>query len=102
MRDRVFEGGTLKWVVSWTPPSDYTPLVRRRLLARGSASAADLRKQWPAYTEFALSNPRTHRWVVRVPVRRDRRAEPREVVRARVAIPQYGWRAVLRGVIRAG
>ena len=78
---------------------DYAPTVRRKLL-RGSATAADLRKGWAPYEERALRNPRTQRWVVEVPTRRDGKAEGREVVRVRVAIPEYGWHTVLTGVIR--
>ncbi len=104
VRDRVAEGGALVWVVSWSRRSDYTPFVERRLLpALGtrSVSGDDLPLTFPASTELALSDPRTVRWVVRVPVRQDGRAEPREVVRVRVAIPQFGWRTTLRGVVRA-
>jgi hypothetical protein len=103
VRDRVSEGGALVWVVTWSPRSDYAPFVRRRVLpARDgrSISAGDLPLTYPAFTEFALSNPRTVRWVVRVPIREDGRREPREVVRVRVAIPQYGFSTALRGVVR--
>ncbi len=103
VRDRVSEGRALVWVVSWRPPSDYAPFVRRRLVPAHhgrSVSDDDLRLGYPASTEHALSDPRTRRWVVRVPVRRDGEAEPREVVRVRLAIPQYGWRTAVRGVVR--
>ena len=104
VRDRVSEGGTLTWVVSWSPRSDYAPYVRRRVLPARvgrSASSVDLPPGFAAYAEHALSDPTTRRWVVRVPVRRDGRPEPREVVRVRVALPQFGWRGSLRGTVRA-
>jgi hypothetical protein len=103
VRDRVSEGRSLVWVVSWRPPSDYAPFVLRRVVPAHhgrSVSADDLRRGYPAFTEHPLASPRTVRWVVRVPVRRDGRPEPREVVRVKVAIPQYGFSAALRGVVR--
>ena len=104
VRDRVSEGGTLVWVLSWRPASDYAPFVRRRLLAvrhgRG-ADADDLPRGFPAVSELPLATPGVRRWVVRVPIRRDGRAEPSEVVRLRVAIPQFGFSRVLRAHVRA-
>jgi hypothetical protein len=103
VRDRVREGETLVWVVSWRPAIDYAPFVRRRLVPahRGlSLTADDLRLGFPAFSEHALDDPSAHRWVVRVPVRHDASPEPREVVRVRVTLPQLGFTTALRGVVR--
>ena len=80
----------------------------RRVSGRAARSCGSIahpslvaRPGFAAYAEHALADPTTRRWVVRVPVRRDGRPEPREVVRVRVALPQFGWRASLCGTIRA-
>ena len=105
VRSTVSEGGTLRWEVTWSPRSDYAPFVSRRVVPAASGRSVtsnDLPVRFPMFQEFALGDPSTPRWVIRVPVRRDGRREPRELVRIRVAIPQFGFRTTLSGVVRAG